>query len=239
MTRIALPALVEGASMTLNDSHNPDDVGFATQIKGNKEKTKPPVDAVCVDHTMIVNKKNIPALRCLFVIVKGEDINGNSLVGKNAVADLNFAGDAADYTYHNLRMLGFDFTDVDAAVNGSAEQQAKAEIAFQERLNDSSKSGVGSKLVTLKFEEDNFKGTVYRRLALGGIGVPMAKLDTAQTKTMLGTGMFAKLAASKVAPKRDTGVNGSAGTPSNRNPTSPPPARTGGAAVADTDEIPF
>lgn len=234
-TPITLPTLQEGASLKLTDSHNPMDVGFATQVKGDKTKTKPPVDAVCVDHAVVENSKGNAALRCLFIVLKGTDIDGKDLAGRDCVADLSFSGDGADYTAANLRLMGFDFVDVDAAArSGDAKQIEAAEAAFLARLNDPAKSGgTMVKLINLKFEQDEFKGTVYRRLALGGISQPMAKLDAAATKTKLG-GLFKTLAASKDGPpKRD---NDSKSGP--RNPTSPPPPVQSGGIKPDSD-IPF
>jgi hypothetical protein len=229
MTEIKLPTLAEGASTKLTEMHNPMDVGFATQVKNDKTRTKPPIDAVLVDHGMVDNSKGNPSLRCLFIVLKGVDIDGKDLTGRDCVADLSFSGDGADYTAANLRLMGFDFQDVDAAAQTSdANVKAAAEAAFLSRLNDPTKSGgVGKKVINLKFEQDEFKGTLYRRLALGGISQPMARLDAAATKVKLG-GIFGKLAASKDGPpKRD---NNGAAAP--RNPTSPPPA-AGGSIKAD------
>lgn len=239
-TPITMPALAEGATLKLDDSHNPDDVGFATQIKGVKTSTKSPVDAVCVDHAMVVNKKDNAALRCLFVVLKGQDVEGKDLVGRNCVADLSFSGEGADYTAANLRLMGFDFSDIDAAEkSGDQKQKDAAEAAFLSRLNDPTKSGgVNKKILNLKFEQDEFpkgSGTIYRRLALGGITQPMAKLDTAATKAKLG-GLFKTLVASKDGPpKKDFGDNGGGANRQPRNPTSPPPARDGLAPNPATD----
>lgn len=253
--KIALPPLAEGASLKLNDSHNPNDVGFATRVKGDKTKQKPPLDAVCVDHAVITDKNDVAKLRCLFVVVKGESYDGKDLTGRNGCTDLSFGGDAVDYTLANLRLMGFDFGDVDAAATalaknpGDAKLQAAAtaaEDAFNARLNDPSKSGgVGVKLLNLVFEEDEFpkgSGTLMRRLALGGITQPMAKLSTDETKKKLG-GLFAKMAASKDGPpKKDFNGggagqgNGSAGR--TRNPSSPPPVIDKGTQKVDED-LPF
>lgn len=240
-TTITLPARADGAELVLklNDTHNPMDVGFATQIKGVKTSTKPPVDAVLVDHGMVENSKGNAALRCLFIVLKGVDTDGKDLAGRDAAVDLSFSGDGADYTAANLRLMGFDFSDVDAAAKtGDQKQKDAAEAAFLARLNDPSKSGgCMKKIVNLKFEQDEFpkgSGTIYRRLTLGGISQPMAKLDAAATQTKLG-GLFKTLVASKDGPPKRDGDK-AAGP---RNPTSAPPAvQSGGASGAD-EPIPF
>jgi len=117
-------------------------------------------------------------------------------------------------------------------------QKDAAEAAFLARLNDPTKSGgCMKKIVNLKFEQDEFpkgSGTIYRRLTLGGISQPMAKLDAAATQTKLG-GLFKTLVASKDGPPKRDGDN--KGGP--RNPTSAPPAvQSGGASGAD-EPIPF
>lgn len=237
-TPIALPTLAEGASLKLTDAHNPMDVGFATQVKGDKTKTKPPVDAVLVDHAVVENSKGNAALRCLFIVLKGQDFEGKDLAGRDCTADLSFSGEGADYTAANLRLMGFDFADVDAAAKtGDQSKMDAAEAAFLARLNDPAKSGgCGVKLINLKFEQDEFpkgSGTIYRRLTLGGISQPMAKLDAAATKTKL-SGLFKTLVASKDGPPKREGDKASGP----RNPTSPPPAVQGGGIKPDSD-IPF
>ncbi len=238
-TPITLPARADGAELVLklNDTHNPMDVGFATQVKGDKTKTKPAVDAVLVDHGVVENSKGNAALRCLFIVLKGVDVEGKDLAGRDAAVDLSFSGDGADYTAANLRLMGFDFSDIDAAAkSGDKKVIDAAEAAFLARLNDPAKSGgCMKKIVNLKFEQDTFKDVVYRRLALGGISQPMAKLDTAATASKLG-GIFKTLVASKDGPpKRDNDGKGSGP----RNPTSAPPAvQSGGAAKVD-EELPF
>ena len=233
MTEIKLPTLAEGASTKLTETHNPMDVGFATQVKTDKTRTKPPVDAVLVDHAVVDNSKGNSSLRCLFIVLKGQDIDGKDLTGRDCTADLSLSGDGTDYTAANLRLMGFDFQDVDAAAQTTdASVQAAAESAFLGRLNDPSKSGgVGKKIINLKFEQDEFKGTVYRRLALGGISQPMTRLDAAATKAKLG-GIFKKLAASKDGPPKREFDGKSGGGAQPRNPTSPPPA-AGGSIKAD------
>jgi hypothetical protein len=240
-TPITLPARADGAELVLklNDTHNPMDVGFATQVKGDKTKTKPAVDAVLVDHGVVENSKGNAALRCLFIVLKGVDVEGKDLTGRDAAVDLSFSGDGADYTAANLRLMGFDFSDIDAAAkSGDKKVIDAAEAAFLARLNDPAKSGgCMKKIVNLKFEQDEFpkgSGTIYRRLTLGGISQPMAKLDTAATASKLG-GIFKTLVASKDGPpKRDNDGKGSGP----RNPTSaPPPVQNGG--VAPDSDIPF
>ena len=246
---ITLPTLAEGASLKLTETHNPGDVGFATSVKGDKTKTKPPVDAVVVDHGMISDKNDAPKLRVLAIVLKGTGVDGKDLTGRDCVFDMGFDGDQADYTLASLRLMGFNFADVDAAnellkrnPNDPKAQAAAvaAEEAFMARLNDPSQSGgCGTKVINLKFEESEFpvgSGTMYRRLALGGITQPMSKLDTAAAKTKLG-GIFSKLAASKDGPpKRDN--KGSAAAAAPRNGTSPPPAVQQGSIAPDS-EMPF
>lgn len=245
---ITLPTLAEGASLKLSETHNPNDVGFATVVKGDKSKNKPPVDAVVVDHGMISDKNDAPKLRVLAIVVKGTGVDGKDLVGRDCVFDMGFDANQADYTLASLRLMGFNFRDVDAAnemlKRNPSDPKAQAacaaaEEAFMARLNDPMQSeGCGTKVINLKFEESEFpvgSGNIYRRLALGGITQPMSKLDTTATKAKLG-GIFSKLAASKDGPPKRENNGGAAPAP--RNGSSPPPAVQGGSITPDSD-MPF
>lgn len=252
---ITMPTLAEGASLRLNETHNPRDNCFITQVKGDKTKTAPPVDAVLVDHAVVTNDKGNDSLRCLFVVLKGKDLSGNDVTGKNIVTDMGLTPAAKDYTYANMRFMGFNFDDVDAfadavAKNPSdptlAERGLAVEKAFLSRMNDASTSGVGQKLLNVKVQEETFTpnngGTpiVSRVVPLGGITQPAAKVATEDLmKRLGGSGFLASLVASKAGPpKKDFGDGAAKGAGGARNPTSPPPAVQGGPVRPDSD-LPF
>lgn len=252
-TPITLPTLAEGASLKLTEAHNPDDNCFITQVKGDKTRTAPPVDAVLVDHAVVTNSKGNDSLRCLFVVLKGKDLSGADVTGKNIVTDMALSPDAKPYTWANMRFMGFRFDDVDAAFEAFtknpsdpklAEQAVAAETAFLSRMNDSTTSGVGAKLLNVKVQEETFTpnngGTpiVSRRVPLGGITQPAAKVATDDLmKRLGGSGLLAGLAASKAGPpKKDYGDSAKGGAA--RNATSPPPAVQGGPVRPDSD-LPF
>lgn len=253
-TPITLPTLAEGASLKLTEAHNPRDNAFITQIKGDKTKTVPPVDAVLVDHAVVTNDKGNDSLRCLFVVLKGKDLSGNDVTGKNIVTDMALSPDAKPYTWANMRFMGFRFDDVDAAFDAFtknpsdpklAEQAVAAETAFLARMNDSTVSGVGAKLLNVKVQEETFTpnngGTpiTSRVVPLSGITQPAAKVATDDLmKRLGGSGLLASLAASKAGPPKKDFGDGAKGGGSPRNPTSPPPAVQGGPVRPDSD-LPF
>ena len=246
---ITLPTLAEGASLKLTDAHNPRDNSFITQIKGDKTKTAPPVDAVLVDHAVVSNDKGNDSLRLLFVVLKGKDLSGVDVTGKNIVTDMALSPSAKDYTYVNMRLMGFNFDDVDAFADAVAKNPtdptlpargAAIEKAFRIRMNDSSVSGVGQKLLNVKVQEETFTpnngGTpiTSRVVPLGGITQPAARVATEELEKRLGPGLLASLIASKAGPPKKNFDNSS--TP--RNGTSPPPAVQQGSIAPDT-EMPF
>lgn len=246
-TQITLPTLAEGASLKLTDLHKPDDNVFITQYKGDKARTGSPVDAVLVDHMLVDNEKGNSSLRCLFVVLQGKDVDGADVTGKNVVCDMALGEASEPYTYANMRLMGMDFADVDAAVealrqkpNDAAVQKAAvtAQEAFVARMNDASKSGAGKKVLHVKTESKVFNNKTYVQVPLGGVTQPAARLDNKAATTKLGVGLLAKLAASKAGPpKKDFGDDkGGASQP--RNPTSAPPSAVGGPVGVD-DPIPF
>lgn len=258
LAKVPLPTLFEGASLKLNDTHSPSDHAFYTQIKADKDAgTKgqygPPVDAVCVDHCVVSNDKGNDSLRCLFVVVRGTDFTGKiDLTGRNIVADLGLGEGSEPYTLATLRLMNFNFDDVDAAVEALAKnpndpkaQKAAeaAEAAFLARYNDSSKSGAGTKIMHVKVEQETYKGKVSCRVPLSGITQPAAKLSDDEVKKKMGSGLLARLAASKAgAPKKDfsgggAGQGNGTGGKQTRNPSSPPPVIDKGTIAPDTEMI--
>lgn len=219
MSTITLPTLVEGATLKLVDPCSNHDADFITK-KGR------PVDAVCVDHAIVKTGKGTAAVRLLFVVVEGQSDNDLDVKGRNIVTNKYISANAAPYTFADMRLMGWNVKD-------GAEIEALESVAN----GDTAKSGLGSKVVRIDIKSDSFNRQPVNRVA--GISQPPQKLSGGDVKSM-----YAGLAEAVKKSKEGRPSNGGTatnGAPGNRNPTSPPPARTGGtgAAVADTEEIPF
>lgn len=220
MSTVNIPSLAEGATMKLIDPRSNHDADFTTK-KGR------PVDAVCVDHAIIETGKGTAAVRLLFVVVEGQSDSDQDVKGRNIVTDKYISANAAPYTFADMRLMGWNVRD-------GAEIEALEAVAN----GDIKASGLGNKVVRIDIKSDSFNGQPVNRVA--GISQPPQKLSGGDVKSK-----FASLAEAVKKSKDgrpsagpNAGTAGSAG-PGNRNPTSPPPARTGNTTVADTDEIPF
>lgn len=219
MSTITLPTLVEGATLKLTDPRGNNDADFVTK-KGR------PVDAVCVDHAIIVLGKGTAAVRLLFVVVEGQSDNDQDVKGRNIVTDKYISANAAPYTFADMRLMGWNVKD-------GAEIEALEAVAN----GDMSKSGLGNKVVRIDIKSDSFNGQPVNRVA--GVSQPPQKLSGGDVKSKF-AGLADAVKKSKDGRPSASPNAGAAGAPGNRNPTSPPPARTDGTGTAaDTDEIPF
>lgn len=216
-TSIVLPALVEGALTKLTDPRPQADADFVTK-KGN------PVDAVCVDHSIIETSKATPAVRLLFVVVSGQDDQGNDVKGRNIVTDKYLSGNAAPYTFADLRLMGWTVVD---------GKEAEALAALTE--GDLKTSGLGAKVVRVDLKNETFNNQPTIRV--GGISQPPQRLTGVEVKTKLASGLLEAIKKSKEGRPAQTDSASKSGSQP-RNPTSPPPAVQRGTVTADED-LPF
>ena len=185
------------------------DVGFATYAKGNKSRSGDPVDAVLLDIGAFANSKGVVVVRLLFGIVSGKSYDGIDVTGRTIAGDKNLSEAAAQYAINDLAIMGLvNTTDVDP------------EVGLVNKICDATEKEklLCTKMFRVSVEESKFKEQLQRRVS--SITQPAAKLSKAEMLAKLKSSNFLGAVAKAKAGNK----------PSEKLPTSPPPANQRPAA---------